>query len=134
MMISQHTHHHSESERLLWPPGEGSAAEEGSAAHGSRVRAAFARKDAGAQEEQALTAEALNDLFYLLDAQAEAVNALEAAFSMDPAVSEDEDDAEDDERSENMQRAIEDIRKIFDVDDIPEEDIPDDFKPPDAQW
>jgi len=89
---------------------------------------------AGAQEEQALTAEALNDLFYLLDAQAEAVNALEAAFSMDPAVSEDEDDAEDDERSENMQRAIEDIRKIFDVDDIPEEDIPDDFKPPDAQW
>ena len=89
---------------------------------------------AGAQEEQALTAEALNDLFYLLDAQAEAVNALEAAFSMDPAVSEDEDDAEDDERSENMQKAIEDIRKIFDVDDIPEEDIPDDFKPPDAQW
>ena len=29
MMIYHHTHHHSESERLLWPPGDGFAAEEG---------------------------------------------------------------------------------------------------------
>ena len=88
------------------------------------------------EEEQALTAEALNDLFYLMDAQAEAVNALEAAFSMDDAVKDDavdESETEEDARSENMKKALEDIRKIFDVSDIPEEDIPDEFKPPDMK-
>ena len=88
------------------------------------------------EEEQALTAEALNDLFYLMDAQAEAVNALEAAFSMDDAVKDDSVDkleTEEDARSENMKKALEDIRKIFDVSDIPEEDIPDEFKPPDMK-
>ena len=88
------------------------------------------------EEEQALTAEALNDLFYLMDAQAEAVNALEAAFSMDDAVKDDSIDkleTEEDARSENMKKALEDIRKIFDVSDIPEEDIPDEFKPPDMK-
>ena len=88
------------------------------------------------EEEQALTAEALNDLFYLMDAQAEAVNALEAAFSMDDAFKDDcvdELETEEDARSENMKQALEDIRKIFDVSDIPEEDIPDEFKPPDMK-
>mgnify|MGYP001463165574 CR=1 FL=1 len=88
------------------------------------------------EEEQALTAEALNDLFYLMDAQAEAVNALEAAFSMDDAFKDDcvdELETEEDARSENMKKALEDIRKIFDVSDIPEEDIPDEFKPPDMK-
>ena len=33
------------------------------------------------EEERALTAAALNDLFYLVDAQADAVNALEAVFA-----------------------------------------------------
>ena len=33
MMIFHHTHHHSESERLLWSPGEGFAAEEDSHWH-----------------------------------------------------------------------------------------------------
>ena len=71
-----------------------------------------------------------------MDAQAEAVNALEAAFSMDDAFKDDSVDeleTEEDARSENMKQALEDIRKIFDVSDIPEEDIPDEFKPPDMK-
>jgi len=88
------------------------------------------------EEEQALTVEALNDQIYLMDAQAEAVNALEAAFSVDDAFKDDSVDeleTEEDARSENMKKALEDIRKIFDVSDIPEEDIPDEFKPRDMK-
>ena len=55
---------------------------------------------------------------------------------MDDAVKDDSVDkleTEEDARSENMKKALEDIRKIFDVSDIPEEDIPDEFKPPDMK-
>jgi hypothetical protein len=40
---------------------------------------------AAAAEERALTAAALNDIFYLMDAKAEAVNSLEDAFNGEDA-------------------------------------------------
>ena len=74
------------------------------------------------EEERALTAAALNDLFYLVDAQAEAVNALEEIFSgCDVDASwdvEEQDDPEDVAKEKRM----DDIRKLFEIVDLEEQE------------
>ena len=74
------------------------------------------------EEERALTAGALNDLFYLVDAQADAVSALEAVFGDSGAASWDEDE-EDDPEDLASQARIDEIRKLFEV--VDERDLDD---------
>jgi hypothetical protein len=69
-----------------------------------------------------LTAGALNDLFYLVDAQADAVSALEAVFGDSGAASWDEDE-EDDPEDLASQARIDEIRKLFEV--VDERDLDD---------
>ena len=65
------------------------------------------------EEERALTAAALNDLFYLVDAQADAVNALEAVFASGDAAASWDEDEEDDPEDLASQRRLDEIRKLF---------------------
>ena len=75
------------------------------------------------EEERALTASALNDLFYLVDAQADAVNALEAVFgSGDAAAASWDEDEEDDPADLESQRRLDEIRKLFEIVDERRED------------
>ena len=81
------------------------------------------------EEERALTAAALNDLFYLVDAQADAVNALEAVFASGDdflqtkySASRDEDE-EDDPEDLASQRRLDEIRKLFEI--VDERDLDD---------
>jgi|TARA_B110000977_G_scaffold1462_1_gene2086 superfamily II DNA/RNA helicase len=84
------------------------------------------------QEERALTAAALNDLFYLVDAQAEAVNALEDVFGGSDTLEWDTEELDDPEDVATEKR-MDDIRKLFEIVDIrepgEEEDIGGSLKP-----
>ena len=93
-------------------------------------------KRAAEDEERALTAAALNDIFYTLDAQAEMVNTLEDIFngedatkeepdSWDDVMSEEEDVVyrQEEEQSQRLQAAIDDVKKIFDP-EVTEDDLP----------
>lgn len=87
---------------------------------------------AAEDEERALTAAALNDIFYTLDAQAEMVNQLEDIFNAQDAskasweedLEEDAEDAEEETESARLRAAIDDIKKIFDA-DVSDEDFTD---------
>ena len=75
------------------------------------------------EEERALTAAALNDLFYLVDAQADAVNALEAVFASGDAAASWDEDEEDDPEDLASQRRLDEIRKLFEI--VDERDLDD---------
>ena len=81
-----------------------------------------ALRAAAEEEERALTAGALNDLFYLVDAHSDAVNALEAVFGDAGAASWDEDE-EDDPEDLASQARIDEIRKLFEI--VDERDLDD---------
>ena len=72
---------------------------------------------------RALTAAALNDLFYLVDAQADAVNALEAVFASGDAAASWDEDEEDDPEDLASQRRLDEIRKLFEI--VDERDLDD---------
>ena len=82
------------------------------------------------EEERALTASTLNDIFYTLDAFS--VNQLEDIFNSQDATKEawenweeseleNEEDRQEEEMSEKQRKARDDIRKIFDA-DVSDED------------
>ena len=79
-----------------------------------------------AEEERALTADALNDLFYLVDARAEGVNMLEDLFNAPDASKEESydvgEDPEEEAESERLRAKMDDIKKLFSA-DIDDEDI-----------
>ena len=93
--------------------GEATIAAEGEEDVPSTFEASSA-DEAAREEERQLTAASLNDLFYLVDAQADVVNQLEEIFAGDDADKEEEEeelDADDEEKA----RQLEDIRKIFEI-------------------
>jgi superfamily II DNA/RNA helicase len=81
------------------------------------------------EEERSLTAAALNDLFYLVDAQAEAVNALEDMFAeqktRDASYTASWDAMEEDDPEDVAnEKRMDEIRKLFEI--VDERDLDED--------